>query len=81
MHYRNGREAKNGDKIIQLDYNSGKVIGVGVLFDAQAGNDFCNGKIAPLPLVQGPCLCDCLNLDDLEAILAERGLNKRPAGK
>jgi hypothetical protein len=81
MHYRNGTEAKNGDKIIQLDYASGKVIGIGVLYDAVAGDDFCNGKIAPMPLTQGPCLCDCLSLDDLQAILAEKGLDKRPAGK
>lgn len=36
MHYRNGREAKNGDKIIQLGgYGTGvKINAVGVLYDA-----------------------------------------------
>ena len=38
MHYRNGREAKNGDRVIQLSH-------------------------------------------DLAAMLAEKGLDKRPAGK
>ncbi len=83
MHYRNGREAKNGDKIIQLGMDDPKVVGVGVLFDATPGNDYCNGSIAPTihPGVQGACMCDCLHVDDLKAILAEKGLDKRPAGK
>jgi hypothetical protein len=28
----------------------------------------------------GACLCDCLHVDDLAAILVEKGLDKRPAG-
>lgn len=44
MHYRNGREAKNGDKIVRL--NGGKVEAFGVLHSAVAGNDYCNGNIA-----------------------------------
>ena len=81
MHYRNGREAKNGDKVIQLDFgNSGKVVFFGELRDATPGNNYCNGK-----LVQGreehlACLCDCLHVDDLATILAEKGLDKRPEG-
>jgi hypothetical protein len=82
MHYRNGREAKNGDKIIHLDYEGGKITAVGVLHDAVPGNDYCNGSIAPVSTtVTGACMCDCLHVDDLAAILAEKGLNKRPAGK
>lgn len=80
MHYRNGREAKNGDKVIQLD-GRGKVNAVGVLHDAVAGNDYCNGQIAPLPQQAGACLVDCLHLDDVAALLAEKGLDKRPDGK
>ena len=80
MHYRNGREAKNGDKIIQL--NDGKITHLGILHDATPGNDYCNGQIAPLlPQHNGVCMCDCLHIDDLAAILAEKGLDKRPAGK
>lgn len=84
MHYRNGREAKNGDKIIQIDgYGSGGTISaVGVLYDAKPGNDHCNGYIAPIHAVpQSACLCDCLHVDDLAALLAEKGLDKRPPGK
>ena len=31
--------------------------------------------------VNGACMCDCIHFDDLAAILAEKGLDKRPAGK
>ena len=89
MHYRNGREAKNGDKIIQLGdiYNpEGQVTGgvvnaFGVLHSAVAGNDYCNGGIAPLATVTNACLCDCLHIDDLADILKQHGLDKRPANK
>ena len=82
MHYRNGREAKNGDKIIQLSYEGGKIVNVGVLHDAIPGNDFCNGHIAPTsPSVSGACMCDCLHVDDLADILKEKGLDKRPVVK
>ena len=81
MHYRNGREAKNGDKIIQLEISGGGINAIGVLYDAVPGNDYCNGRIAPIPSQTGACMCDCLHVDDLAAILAEKGLDKRPAGK
>lgn len=79
MHYRNGREAKNGDKIIKLE--GGKVVSFGVLHSATPGNDYCNGSIAPLLNDYGACMCDCLHVDDLAEILAEKGMNKRPEGK
>ena len=84
MHYRNGREAKNGDKVVQIGGygNSAQIAAVGVLYDAKPGNDYCNGVIAP---IQGPmtaaCICDCLHVDDVVALLKEKGLDKRPAGK
>jgi hypothetical protein len=81
MHYRNGREAKNGDRVIQLSYDGGKVVGTGILYDAVAGNgDYCNGNVAPVA-TPGACLIDCIHADDLAAILAEKGLDKRPVGK
>ena len=84
MHYRNGREAKNGDKIVQIGGygSSAQIVAVGVLYDAKPGNDYCNGNIAP---IQNPvtvaCVCDCLHVDDLAELLKEKGLDKRPAGK
>lgn len=81
MHYRNGREAKNGDRIVRLN-DAGKIEAYGVLHSATPGNDYCNGNIA---VVQGAneyaCMVDCLHVDDVAAVLAEKGLKKRPEGK
>ena len=80
MHYKNGREAKNGDKIVKLE--GGKVVSFGVLHSAVVGNDYCNGNIAS---IQAPndyaCIVDCLHVDDVAEILVEKGLGKRPEGK
>lgn len=80
MHYRNGREAKNGDRIVRLE--GGKAVAFGVLHGAVPGSDYCNGNIAT---IQSPneyaCLVDCLHADDLAEILANHGLDKRPPGK
>ena len=83
MHYRNGREARNGDMVVQLGGpGGGHVTAVGVLHGAVAGQDYCNGSIAPVQNpATGACLCDCLHIDDVAAILTEKGLNVRPAGK
>ena len=78
MHYRNGREAKNGDRIVRVE--NGRVELVGVLQNAVPGYDFCNGDIVPEPVSTYACLCDCLHVDDLAVILAEKGLDKRPIG-
>lgn len=84
MHYRNGREAHNGDKIVSLaGYDGNPINAIGILFDAKPDNDYCNGSIASIiggPVV-GACMCDCLHLDDLKALLAEKGLYNRPEGK
>ena len=74
MHYKNGREAKNGDKIVIIpDPKYGGVPIVGILYNATAGNDFCNGKLAPIsPGDPCPNLKECLHLDDvLSALPAE----------
>ncbi len=64
MHYKNGREAKNGDKVILLPSWGPPV--VGILYDAVVGNDSCNGRIAPIAQ-NDPCpnLGECLHLDDV----------------
>lgn len=81
MHYRNGREAKNGDRVVQLSYD-GKIAGFGILHDAVPGNDYCNGQVASIqPGGTGACMVDCLHADDVAAFLAENGLDKRPDGK
>lgn len=84
MHYRNGREAFNGDQVVKLSMSAPvKIEAIGVLYGAVPGNDYCNGSIAATlggPVVMA-CMCDCLHLDDVAALLAEKGLDKRPSGK
>ncbi len=77
MHYRNGREAKNGDKIVKIE--NGKIVSFGVLYDAVPGNDYCNGNIAPVqPDKDYACMVDCLHVDDVADILKDKGLDQRP---
>lgn len=67
MHYANGREAKNGDKVVVFSYGGPMV---GILYDATAGNDYCNGKVA-VTKTNDPCpnLKECLHVDDVLALL------------
>ena len=73
MHYKNGREAKNGDKVVLISpagWGSASVIGI--LYDAQANNDYCNGKLAPIsPNDPMPNLKECLHLDDVKFALRD----------
>ena len=79
MHYRNGREAKNGDKIVKLGIEDGKIVAFGVLHSAVPGNDFCNGNIAAIqPPNDYACMVDCLHVDDLAGLLLAAGMGKRP---
>lgn len=80
MHYRNGREAKNGDKIVKLE--GGKIVSYGVLHSAVPGNDYCNGFIAVVQSATDyACMVDCLHIDDVAEMLKEKELDKRPQGK
>jgi len=80
MHYRNGREAKNGDKIVRLS-GTGAIEAFGELHSAVPGDDYCNGGIALIQsLTEHACMCDCLHVDDLAEMLKAAGLDKRPAG-
>jgi hypothetical protein len=73
MHYANGREAKNGDRILRAtnpgEYN--KPI-VGILHDAVAGNDACNGNMAESADQRSVDLQECLHIDDVIAALGDR---------
>ena len=67
MHYKNGRPAQNGDKVLFKPQYGGIPI-IGILYDAFPGIDACNGKLARLssndPM---PNLRECLHIDDVEA--------------
>ncbi len=79
MHYKNGRIARNGDKVILIPSYGPSVIGI--LYDAQAGNDYCNGRIAPIsPSNPMPNLREVLHLDDvlkaLPAVVRDSSLSQ-----
>lgn len=79
MHFRNGREAKNGDQVIKLE--GGRIVAFGTLKNAVPGEDYCNGDIEPITNDQMACMVDCLHVDDIAALLAKEGLDARPSGK
>ncbi len=65
MHYANGREAKNGDKIVVRSAYTGNLVS-GILYDAVAGNDYYNGNIAVIGNDMGVNLKECLHVDDVD---------------
>jgi hypothetical protein len=68
MHYKNGREAKNGDKVVLFPSYGPPT--VGILYDAVAGNNDCNGRVARMaPSDPCPDLKECLHLDDVLAVV------------
>jgi hypothetical protein len=73
MHYKNGREAKNGD--IVTVFPPWGPINTGVLHSAVAGNDSCNGALASVSN-SGVNLAECLHSDDVKAALGD--LSKVP---
>ena len=69
MHYKNGREAKNGDKVILFPTYGAPI--VGILYNASPGNDSCNGNIAATsPTDPCPNLREVLHFDDVAALAA-----------
>jgi hypothetical protein len=67
MHYKNGREAKNGDKVLLVPSYGAPM--VGILYDATAGNDTCNGRLAACsPNDPTPNLQECLHMEDVSAL-------------
>lgn len=70
MHYKNGREAKNGDKIVVFPTHGNAY--TGILYDATAGNNYCNGRVAQAHSNDPfPNLRECLHADDVkDAVIA-----------
>ena len=61
MHYKNGREAKAGDKVVNLP--SGRT---GVLHSVNAGSTTCNGRLAQTTENDAwVTLSECLHMDDI----------------
>ena len=63
MHYKNGREAKAGDKVVNLPGGQ-----VGILHSVIAGSTSCNGRIArTTPNDSYVTIGECLHMDDVAA--------------
>lgn len=64
MHYKNGREAKQGDMVVSL--GAVGVPKVGMVHSLNAGSDTCNGRLAHVtdgdPWVT---IGECLHVDDI----------------
>lgn len=63
MHYKNGREAKQGDKIVHPGYGI-----VGILHTVSATSTTCNGRVAATTQNDAYItLSECLHVDDIAA--------------
>jgi hypothetical protein len=62
MHYKNGRAAKAGDRVVQVRNG----VASGILHSVNAEATTCNGRVSPLtgnePYVT---ISDCLHVDDV----------------
>lgn len=74
-HYGNGREAKNGDKVVLISSYGPPV--AGILYDAVAGIDSCNGRIALTS--QNDPMPDLRNVLHIEDIFAAKTAGTIPA--
>ena len=74
MHYRNGREAKNGDRIVKLQ--DSRIVAFGILYDGKSNN---NGSIASIQSPNDDAhLTDCLPIEDMATMIRENGMDTRP---
>jgi hypothetical protein len=63
MHYKNGREAKNGDRVVMI--SSGQIV-AGVLHSTNGDSTTCNGRIAAVtPNDAYVTISECLHADDV----------------
>ncbi len=61
MHYKNGRVAKDGDKVVTP-------YGMGILHSTTAQSETCNGRLAPVsPNDAWVTIKECLHVDDVMA--------------
>ena len=71
MHYKNGKEAKVGDRVVGHDC-CGNVV-AGILGSITPGTETCNGNVVPEQIVRmAPLITisDCMLIDDI-AVLNE----------
>jgi hypothetical protein len=80
MHYRNGREANNGDKIQLSNSKACKVVTLHGKLHSCDGYDWVERTSSTDPSAPRlACMCDCLHVDDVAAMRwSRRGMDKRP---
>lgn len=73
MHYKNGREAKHGDKVINLVTGAS-----GLIHSLNSQSDTCNGRLAMTtpndPYVN---VKDCVHCDDVHAAFKDEGVDQK----
>ena len=68
MHYRNGREAKQGDIVVNTENNL-----AGNLHHLNAGSTTCNGRLSPIGQNDAwVTLSECVHMDDVIAAFPDR---------
>jgi hypothetical protein len=80
MHYRNGREAKNGDKIVRSAVTKGAdVVAVWRVAQCRPRQRHLQRQHCTDPKpVTGACLCDCLHADDSRKCSRKRDSTNDP---
>jgi hypothetical protein len=66
MHYKNGREAKNGDPVLR--FSAGEPLAYsGILISIAEGTDSCNGRLVIPGIENIFCVTikECLHIDDI----------------
>ena len=80
MHYKNGREAKNGDPVVGKIWNN---ITAGIIHSIVPGSTSCNCTVA-VPVMGGVNQMSCVNINDLyhaeDAYVAVNGGNESSVG-
>lgn len=66
MHYKNGREAKIGDKIYYRDYQG--MIKPGIVVDQCSGATSCNLTVVAMHEKNTVTASECLRQDDLQFV-------------
>lgn len=65
MHYKNGREAKAGDRVVHI---GGDYCASGILHSVNAQSETCNGRLAiTTPNDPYVSIKECLHVDDVKA--------------
>lgn len=63
MHYKNGRKARDGDRVIDLETGC-----TGILHTTTEASDTCNGRLAlTTPADPYVTLKNCVHVDDVKA--------------